>query len=440
MTEPTSPYVDAHPAARAAADASVGHAPPGLAAPATRAAAHPDTPVARVTTSRRGLAVALLLLVVALAGVGIAVGMRVREALAEQARLAAERDQAVSAAARPREVEVVSPEPATFTPGVSLTGTLEPILAADLGFEVGGRLARVDVQLGQEVREGQVLGVLDRASIGAQQAASSAGIQVAEANLTMIRDRVELLEQLAQSGAAAARDLTAARQQLQLAEAQLQQARAGARATATVSADHTLRAPFAGVVTRVPSGPGAVVGPGVPVFRVERLDTLRLRTTVAEDDLDAVRVGAPVRIEPGSGRAAARGPQEVVGTVRSVVRSLDPATRRAPVEITVPNPDGLLVAHALVRANLDAGPPVPALRIPGEARRADGAAFVVGADGKVSARALEAVLDGDGAWLVTRGLDRGDRVLARASEGREGEVVGVRAGAAAESAPRAASR
>jgi RND family efflux transporter MFP subunit len=418
MSAPTNQ--DLHGVATGAGSRSpaVGTAPPEGSAAATY------VPGTRV--SRRGLVVAGLVVVSALVGLGVAVGLRLRRALAEQARLDAERARAAAADARPRELEVVVPEATTYTPSITLTGALEPVLAADLGFEVGGRLLRVDVALGQQVREGQVLGVLDRASIVAQQAASSAGVRVAEANHAMIRDRVQLLEELTRSGAAPARDLTAARQQLQLAEAQVDQARAAARAAATTSADHTLRAPFAGVVTRVPSGPGAVVGPGVPVFRVERLDELRLHTTVAEEDLEFVRVGAVARIEAVNARASTREAKAFTGTVRSVVRSLDPATRRAPVEFTVPNSDGALVAHALVRAYLETGPAVAALRVPGEARRADGTVFVVDPEGRVAARHVVASLGADGAWLVTEGLAAEDLVLARAAEGRAGEVVAVR--------------
>lgn len=361
----------------------------------------------------------LLLLTACVLAIAAAIGVRMKGALEVKAALETARREAAAAATRPRDIAVVRAVAAQFVPSVVLTGTLEPIESADLGFEVGGRVARVDVALGDEVQPGQILATLDRASVGAMQASSAAGTQVADANVALIRDRVELLEQLASSGAAATRDLTSARQQLTLAEAQLAQARAGQRATSTASADHAIRAPFAGVVTRVPAGPGGVVGPGLPVVRIERLTSLRMRTTVAEADLAGVRVGATVRIEGAA----------VTGTVRSVVRSLDLQTRRAPVEVLVENTDGALVANALVRAHIDTGAPVPALRVPSTTRRADGTVLVVGADGKVASRPVVGVADDVGDWLVTSGLTVADSVVLRPGEVREGDAV--RAAAAA---------
>src|SRR5690606_27332460 len=153
-----------------------------------------------------------------------------------------------------------------------------------------------------------------------------------------------------------------ARQQLAVAEAQLTQAQASRRQIAATSADHTLRAPFDGVVTRVPSGVGVVTGPGAPLVPVEDLSSLRLRTTVNRSELDLIAVGMTATLE-GS---------EATGTLRSVVRSLDQQTRRAPVEVHVPNEGGALVANAFVRAHVAVGEPRPALRIPATARRPNG--------------------------------------------------------------------
>ncbi|MDQ3036280.1 MAG: efflux RND transporter periplasmic adaptor subunit, partial [Myxococcota bacterium] len=312
------------------------------------------------------------------------------------------------------------PAPATYTPIVVLQGTLEPVRAADLGFEVAGRVARVDVALGERVHAGQTLVALDRASLGAASAQSEAAIAVAQANVDMLRDRVELLGTLTRSGASPQRELTTATQQLAVAQAQLAQAQAGRRQIATSSADHLLRAPFDGVATRVPHGVGAVSGPGATLVRIEDLSSLRLRTTVSQRELEALTVGATATLDDHEG---------VTGTIQSAVRSLDPQTRRAPVEVLVPNEDGRLVANALVRARVVVGAPQPALRIPATTRRPNGTVLIVGADGRVEARSVEAIADLDGSWLVSEGLSSEDRVVVRPATAREGQVVVPREGA-----------
>jgi RND family efflux transporter MFP subunit len=367
------------------------------------------------TLAKRLALLGALLVVAVLVG---AIVVRMQSAMAEQQQLAVDRDAAAARASEAPEVDVAHPAVAQLTPLVVMSGALEPAQSADLGFEVPGRIARVDVALGQHVQAGDVLATLDRASIGAQANASQAAIGVAEANVAMLRERVELLRTLVSSGAAPERDLTGATQQLAIAEAQVRQAQAGSRAVSTSVADHTLRAPFEGVVTRVPDGVGQVVAPGMAVFHVEDLSSLTLRTTVSQSELEALRQGMPATLE-GSGAA---------GTVTSVVRSLDAASRRAPAEVVIPNPEGRLVAHALVRARVATGAPIPAVRIPASARRSDGTVLVVASSGLVESRRVEAVADLDGTWLVPVGLTIEDQVVVRAASVRAGVTVRPRLG------------
>lgn len=389
------------------------HEPPAPSSAALR----PPPPLARRA--------ALLLAVLTLAALFVVLGARLDEASGQQEEIARAREAAAEAASQAAEVDVARPQSATYTPIVVLQGTLEPVRAADLGFEVAGRVARVEVALGERVHAGQTLVTLDRASLGAQSAQSEAAIAVAQANVDMLRDRVEMLGGLTRSGAAPERDLTTARQQLAVAEAQLGQAQAGRRQIATSSADHILRAPFEGIVTRVPNGAGAVAGPGATLVRVEDLSALRLRTTVSQSELEALSVGVTASIE---------GREGVTGTITSAVRSLDPQSRRAPVEVLVPNEGGQLVANAIVRARVVVGTPRPALRIPATTRRPNGTVLVVAQDGRVEARAVEALTDLDGSWLVSEGLGPEDRVVVRPAVAREGSVV-VPVEAAAAAAP-----
>jgi RND family efflux transporter MFP subunit len=358
--------------------------------------------------------IAALVGVVVFLALGALLVARLVQAFDDQARIATEREEAAERGARASEVDVVRPTAATYTPLVVLQGTLEPVQAADLGFEVAGRVARVDVALGQHVDAGDVLVTLDRASLGAASAQSEAAIAVAQANVDMTRDRVALLEGLARSGAAPERELTTARQQLAVAEAQLAQTQASRRTIATTAADHVLRAPFDGVVTRVPSGVGAVAGPGQTLVRVEDLSSLRLRTTVSQSELEALSVGASASIE---------GREGVTGTITSAVRSLDAQSRRAPVEVVVPNEGERLVANAIARARVIVGAARPALRIPATARRPNGTVLIVGSDGRVEARTIDAQADLDGSWLVASGLSETDRVVLRPATAREGQVV-----------------
>jgi RND family efflux transporter MFP subunit len=341
--------------------------------------------------------------IVVLVGLGGFLALRLSEAQATEEQRTRDRDAAAARAGQASEVAVIAPAAAEWQPRVALNGTLEPIQAADLAFEVGGRIERLGVSLGDRVEAGELLVVLDRAAIGAQTAQTAAAIDVAEAQVRLARDRLQRVEALARGGAAADSERVAAQQGVSLAEAQLAQARAIRRSAATASAGHTLVAPFAGMVTRVPPGTGAVVGPGIPILRIEDLSSLKMRATVGESEIAAVREGATVRLL-GS---------EATGTVRAVVRSLDAATRRAPIEVLVPNADGALVGNAFVRAEIRVDTPVPAVRIPGTARRADGSVLVVTEENRIEVRPAVSHVDDDGSVLVVSGLATTDRVVVR---------------------------
>ncbi len=357
--------------------------------------------------------VAVLVILGVLGILGFFLAGRLAEASAEQAALEEERAAAAETAGEVPEVAVATGVPVETEPVVVLTGTLEPAQAADLAFGVPGQVETVSVRLGQPVDEGDVLVTLDRRSVGAASAQSQAAIRVAEASVEMARDRVRLLEPLVRAGSMAERELITARQQLAITEAQLQQAQAGRQQVAASSSDHILRAPFAGVVTRVPSGVGVAANPGVPLVRVEDLTSLRLRTTVNESQLSGLRVGARVSID-GTG---------AVGTIDALVRSLDAQTRRAPVEVRIDNADGALVANSFARARVAVGERRPVLRIPATALRVDSTVLRVGDASRLESRDVVAETAEDGSWLVSSGLTAEDRVVVRAALAREGAVI-----------------
>jgi RND family efflux transporter MFP subunit len=235
--------------------------------------------------------------------------------------------------------------PALPTPpksSVELTGDLRPKASADIAFKTGGQLLSVKVERGQTVKKGQVLAVLSDGEARAQLDQSAAAVTQTSAQLALAQDNEKRAATLVAANAAPDSQAVAVRLQTEIARGALLQAAAGRDLAGVNLANHQIKAPFDGVIVKVPDGTGQIVGAGVPLFRIETLDTLVLRTTVAEAELERVRVGAAVAIDTHGG-------QKVVGTVRLVLRSLD-SSRRAPVEVDVPNPDGKLNAGGYVRA------------------------------------------------------------------------------------------
>jgi multidrug resistance efflux pump len=132
------------------------------------------------------------------------------------------------------------------------------------------------------------------------------------------------------------------RLQTKIAEAALLQASAARDLANATLSNHELKAPFDGEVVKVPDGIGQIVTPGTLLFRLESLDKLVLRATVSENDVDRIKVGDEVSIESHGKKVKAK--------VRLVLRSLEASSRRAPVEVAVPNEKRELIAGSYVRA------------------------------------------------------------------------------------------
>ncbi|HEY2518229.1 MAG TPA: efflux RND transporter periplasmic adaptor subunit [Polyangiaceae bacterium] len=347
------------------------------------------------------------MVVAGLAAVGLfgLIGVRVHEAKGKQAAIAAERATAQATATQKAPARSVHPVALRWRPHVDLTGTLRPWREADIGFELSGRLVRLGVAEGDKVKVGTTLAVLDATRAAAEVSAAQAQARAAEASVAIAEDTERRTEALVKSGSIPEAQIAQSRSQLELAKAQLSAAQANAQVAQTGQGLHTLAAPFAALVTKAPTAAGSVVQPGSPLFRLEDLSRLRLSGALGEGEASLVRVGASVTVNYRD--------RQVTGKLITLVPSLDPATRRAPVEIEVPNdPKDPLLANGFVHATIQGDHEVAAFRVPPTARRPGSQDEVVKfVDGKAQVVHVPHVADGDGSWIVLEGVSASDVIV-----------------------------
>jgi RND family efflux transporter MFP subunit len=263
---------------------------------------------------------------------------------------------------------------------------------------------RVGVAVGDVVKAGQVLAVLDTSRAAAQVGQAESQVAASQANLALAQDNLKRTEALAASKSIPEAQVEQARQQVALAKAQLDGAHAQTRIAQTGAGQNSITAPFQGVVTKAPTGIGSVVNQGVPLVHIEDTSRFRLSATVGEEDVSLVSVGAPVKILYRE--------RVVDGKVIAIVPSLDQATRRAPVEIEVPNGASELLAWSFVRARITGRGEVDAVRVPALARRPgsqDEVVVVASAHAKIVK--VSFATDEDGSLVVQRGLTQADEVI-----------------------------
>jgi RND family efflux transporter MFP subunit len=354
------------------------------------------------------------LIVIALAGGLVAWGgVRVSQALKQKQTLAVEREAVAKAAADdgPKTAAVVRGVAERWTPRVPLDGTLQPARDADLGFKAGGRLQAIRVKLGDCVGAGAVLGTLESSEAAVQVKAAEAQLRAAEAQLALAKDAETRTGRLVGQGAAAQQLGVQTTQQGSLAQAQRDAAEAQLGLAQANLRNHTLTAPFAGCVTKVPAGIGMIVAPGAPMFHLQDTSTLKLAGTLGEGDAALVRVGAPVELMI-DGKA-------VRGKLVAVLSSVDASTRRVPVEAEIANPGRTLRAGTFVRAEVVGTEPIAVVRLPGSTIRPGSQDEVLvvpgakeGATATLEARRVVFTALRDGAVLVRSGLVPTDVVLA----------------------------
>jgi len=205
---------------------------------------------------------------------------------------------------------------------LSLHGSVTAERNARLSVAVGGLVAALKVDTGDRVEAGALLLELDPELArlrrdAALARAAQASIRSADASRRLQEARLLLPQRgIAET---AVRDLEAG-----LAEAEVvgEQAQAEAALQEALLVRHSLRAPFAGVISSRMTDLGEWLDPGEPVFELVGIDGLRLDFAVPEDHLASLHPGAAVSFVPG-----ARLSERYTGVIDSVVPVAEPGAR-----------------------------------------------------------------------------------------------------------------
>lgn len=185
-----------------------------------------------------------------------------------------------------------------------------------------------------------------------------------------------------------------------------------------------VRSPISGVVGKLYVEPGQMVTPTMPFAAIARYgQRLKMKAFVSDADLPYVRRGARARVS-----FSAIPDTSFEGTVTQVTPMLDPQSRSATVEITIPNPRGRLIPGmaGMARLVVEEKTGVPA--VPATALfTTDETRVVVIENGVARFRTVQLGLRGDEWVEVASGLNVGEKVATvgkeRVQEGQRVTVV-----------------
>ena len=233
-------------------------------------------------------------------------------------------------------VEAVSPQAPEWPQRLEASGNIAAWQEAVVGAEVGGaRLLEVKVNVGDVVKKGEVLALLDPATLQAQAAQQDANVAQALANVAKARADAQRAEQLDQSGSISQQDIQQYRTAAATAEAQLKLARAQSDVAGLQLRYARIVAPDDGVISSRTATVGSVVAAGSELFRLIRGERLEWRAEVPGDRLALIEPGMRAELQrPGDGTT-------VKGTVRQLAPTVDLQTRNALVYVDLPKDAGL---------------------------------------------------------------------------------------------------
>lgn len=199
------------------------------------------------------------------------------------------------------DIEAVNPSQADFSSSTAIPGELQPYQKVDIYAKVSSFVKKLYVDVGNEVKAGQLLATLEAPEINSQQSAASSALKSKEALYIASKAKYDRLKETSKTpGTISALDLEQALAAQRSDLAQLEAARASYREVADVKNYLQIRAPFSGNIATRNVSAGAYVGPSgkgsdLPMFSLVQQDRLRLVVNVPESYTDLLNKNGDIK-------------------------------------------------------------------------------------------------------------------------------------------------
>lgn len=246
-------------------------------------------------------------------------------------------------------VEIIKIMPGTLLKFINVTGRVGSEEEAYLSSKAGGRILKIYKDAGDTVKKDEKIVEIDTQSLEIQKTQAENQVKIAESSMSQTKVQfenaqrdIERMQNLFKDGVISKKELEkfelsfqTAKQQYETASAQLEVAKDSLRIVDTNVQDHSIFAPFDGVVGIRKGDVGEVVGPGQLILSLYNLEKLNAQVQVAENDISDVEVGQYARIT-----IDALGGEELEGSVTKISGAPDSSTRLFDVRIgfkTIPD-------------------------------------------------------------------------------------------------------
>jgi RND family efflux transporter MFP subunit len=306
-----------------------------------------------------------------------------------------------------------------------VTGQIRAKMEATLSAPATGTVAQHLANVGDKVKKGAPLMVLDTSNVAIGVEQAMAARAMAQAGLDSANTELERTKKLFEGGSAPQAVLDRVQAGQRQAAAAFAQADAAVRSAQEMLRDHTLRAPFDGVVTARLKNIGDTVAmmPPTPIFMITNVDELEVRLPVPESMAGALQAGMKIngRVIPGNAPFEA--------TVRTVGAVVDSMSRTVEVLADVTGkPEALIRPGSLAELDFSRSEALAGLFVPSQALLKDdkGSYVWVVEDGRLVRRDVQVLPVTPRFAQVRSGLQPQDKVVVESAASlREGLAVSV---------------
>lgn len=269
------------------------------------------------------------------------------------------------------------------------TSVVEAYVKNNIAPQTAGRITRINVEIGDFVKAGQVVAEMDR-------------INLDQARLKMLNDSTEFsrLKGLYETGGLSKSDLDAVELGYNVSKSTYE----------NLLENTILRSPVDGVISARYYDRGDMFTMSQPIYVVEQITPVKLLVGVSEADYTKVDKGDKVEISVDAFPS-----RKFSGHVERIYPTMNPATHTFTVEVVVPNRDRVLRPGMFARVNMLFGinrsVVVPDAAVVKQAGSGERFIYVLNGDGTVSFKKVVLGVRMDSEYEVLSGLEDGDKVV-----------------------------
>lgn len=285
----------------------------------------------------------------------------------------------------------------------TFTATVEADKVNNIAPAMGGRIREIYVEVGSQVRKGQVLVAMDASTYSQQ-----------ETQVATLRRDFERYKELYEVGGISKQQLDQVKTQLDVAETAMN----------NLGENTKLVSPLNGVVTARNYDPGDVAMQ-LPILTIESMNPVKVTLNVSERFYSQVKIGMPVEVQ-----ADALGDEVFEGKISLIYPTIDPVSHTFTVEVSVPNNNQKLRPGMFSRVKMNFGtndrPLLSDLAVLNQVGSNDRYVFVE-ENGKAKYTIVQLGARIDDKYEIISGLNAGDKVIIHGNtnliDGSEVEVI-----------------